>query len=158
MIFSQNNARRHFSGTLGIPPGGPLGHAKTPEEEGKATFMITMVSLALNRVRIFKTFTLVLPGFLPVAHRSLHLQLFCFLCLYNIVVLDSWYYGDCPGQVVQNGDAIFYSCIIIGGPNLSVIPPPPLDHCAAVYLFCPMEGINLVFLFHFIFHWRLKNV
>ena len=78
-----------FSGTLGIRPGGPLGHAKTPEEEGIATFTITMVSLALNRVEIFKTFTLVLPVFLPVAHRSLRLQSFCFLCLYNIVVSDS---------------------------------------------------------------------
>ena len=65
-----------FSGTLGIRPGGPLGHAKTPEEEGMATLTITMVSLALNRVRIFETFTLILPVFLPVAHRSLHLQSF----------------------------------------------------------------------------------
>ena len=39
----------------------------------------------------------------------------------------------------------FYSCVIIGSPGLSVIPPPPLDHCAAVLPFCPMEGINLVF-------------
>ena len=28
-----------FSGTLGIRPGGPSGHAKTPEEDGMATFM-----------------------------------------------------------------------------------------------------------------------
>ena len=27
-----------LSGTLGIRPGGPLGHAKTPEEDGMATF------------------------------------------------------------------------------------------------------------------------
>ena len=84
-----NQCQEAFSGTQGIRPGGPLGHAKTPEEEGMAMFTITMVSLALNRVKIFKTFTLVLPVFLPVAHRSLHLRLFCFLCLYNIVVSDS---------------------------------------------------------------------
>ena len=27
-----------FSGMLGIRPGGPLGHAKTPEEDGMAMF------------------------------------------------------------------------------------------------------------------------
>ena len=45
----------------------------------------------------------------------------------------------------------FYYCVFIGSPGLIVIPPPPLDHCAAVLPFCPMEGINLVFIsFHFI--------
>ena len=59
-----------FSGMLGIRPGGPLGHAKTPEEEGIATFTIAL--LALNRVWIYGTFTLVLPVFLPVSRRSLN--------------------------------------------------------------------------------------
>ena len=131
----------------GDSPRGAFGARQDARGRRIATFTITMVSLALNRVGIFKTFTLVLPVFLPVAHRSLHLQLFCFLCLYNIVVSDSWFYGDCPGQVVQNNNAIFYSCIIIGSPNLSVIPPPPLEHCSALYSFCPMEGINLIFSF-----------
>ena len=80
--------QKAFTGTLGIRPGGPLGHAKTPEEEGMAMFTITMVSLALNRVKIFKTFTLVLPVFLPVAHRSFGIYDY-FHCLYKIVVPDS---------------------------------------------------------------------
>ena len=33
-----NQCQEAFSGTLGIRPGGPLGHAKTPEEDGMATF------------------------------------------------------------------------------------------------------------------------
>ena len=56
---------------LGIRPGGPLGHAKTPEEEGIAMFTIAL--LALNTVWKYGTFTLVLSVFLPISHRSLKL-------------------------------------------------------------------------------------
>ena len=37
-----------FSGTLGIRPGGPLGHAKTPEEEGMATLSNVMSSAQIG--------------------------------------------------------------------------------------------------------------
>ena len=39
---------------------------------------------------------------------------------------------DCPGRAVWNKNAVLYSCIIVGSPGLSVIPPPLLDHWAAV--------------------------
>ena len=45
-----NQCQMAFAGTLGIRPGGPLGHAKTPEEEEMATLTNEMVSMALNRV------------------------------------------------------------------------------------------------------------
>ena len=62
--------QKAFTGTLGIRPGGPLGYAKTPEEEGMAT-LSNVMSSALDGFEIFMNFTSVLPVLVPVARRFL---------------------------------------------------------------------------------------
>ena len=61
--------QKAFTGTLGIRPGGPLGHAKTPEEEGMAT-LLNVMSSALDGFEMLRTLH-VLPVFVPVARRFL---------------------------------------------------------------------------------------
>ena len=56
--------QKAFTGTLGIRPGGPLGHAKTPEEEGMAT-LSNVMSSAPNGFEILRT----LPLFCRYSYR-----------------------------------------------------------------------------------------
>ena len=49
--------QKAFTGTLGIRPGGPLGHAKTPEEEGMAT-LSNVMSSAPNGFEMLRTLLL----------------------------------------------------------------------------------------------------
>ena len=145
-IFSQINARRHFQGRWGFAQGGRWGTPRRLKKKKWRLGVYVYVGVVGpgQNLKVLMTF---LPVFLLLAHRPLNLQLFYLLCLYNFVVSDSRFYGDCPGQVVQNSNAIFDSCFINWSPDLSVIPPPPLEHCSALYSFCPMEGTNLVFSF-----------
>ena len=49
--------QKAFTETLGIRPGGPLGHAKTPEEEGMAT-LSNVMSSAPNGFEMLQTLSL----------------------------------------------------------------------------------------------------
>ena len=93
---------------------------------------------------------LILPVFLPVAHRSFGIYDY-FLCLYKIACTGILILWGLPGQAVHNKNAVSYSCIIIGSPGLSVIPPPLHGHCAAALsIFAPWrEWALFSFSFHF---------
>ena len=71
-----------FLGRWGFAQGGLWGMPRRPRKM-EWPRLRTLLSLALNRVWKFKTFMLILPVFLPVAHRSYGIY-DCFLCLYKI--------------------------------------------------------------------------
>ena len=84
------------------PRAGQGGHWGTPRRLTKKEWRLGIyvyvgVVGPRQSLKVLMTF---LPVFLPLAHRPLNIQSFFLLCLYNIVVLDSRFYGDCPGQVV----------------------------------------------------------
>ena len=101
----------------GDSPRGAFGARQDARGRRIATFTITMVSLALNRVGIFKTFTLVLPVFLPVAHRSLHLRSFCFLVYTTLLYRIPDFMGIAQDKLSKTITPFFTHVLLLEAPT-----------------------------------------
>ena len=73
---------------LGIRPGGPLGHAKTPEEDGMATFTYAGVIGSEQSLEVWDIYAH-FAGILTGSSSLFTFTIVLLSCLYNIVVSDS---------------------------------------------------------------------
>ena len=100
-MFSQNNAGRHFLGCRGFAQGGLLGHAKTPEEDGMATFTYDGVigsEQSLEVKDFFARFAGILTGSSSLLRNLWLYSLFVQNCCTGSLILWGLPRTSCPKQ------------------------------------------------------------